>query len=143
MSQDLVVSEPESAPPAIGITDYALGIGDQDQALCVVQNLAAEVALFLQFALGKPQIRDIKQQPAILQYPALCVPQRKTVDQDMDWRSVLATQDLLLIVQSTLISENLRQFLTPPRREVNLRGNVGLQQFLVAFITKDSYQCVV
>ena len=41
-------------PAAVGITDQARGVGHQDQALRVVQNLAGEVALSLQLGLDRP-----------------------------------------------------------------------------------------
>ena len=47
MSQQLALFKAESTPAPVGIADHPVGIGDQNQALGVAQNLAGEIALAL------------------------------------------------------------------------------------------------
>ncbi len=51
MTENLRLLKAETAPAAIRIADHAFGVGDQNQALGMAQNLAGEITFFLQFGL--------------------------------------------------------------------------------------------
>ena len=73
MSENLGLLKTQSAPAPVGITDHAIGIGHQNQALGVTQNLAGEIALFLQFGLRLVKTCDIEHQAAVLHDVAGCI----------------------------------------------------------------------
>ena len=142
-SQEVALFEAESGPASIGIADDALGIGDQDQALGVTQDLAGEVALALQLSLGMPETADVQQQPAVLENGTVGIAQGKTIDEHVDGRSVLAAQHYLVIAQSLLMLHDLGQLLPLLGREVDGAGNVHLQQFVATGVAQNAHQGVV
>src|SRR5208282_5201308 len=141
--QNLVLLKAETAPAPVGITDHPVGVGDQNQALGMTEDFAGEIALFLQLGLRLAEAGDIEHEAAVLQDAAARIAHRETVDEYVHRRSVLAPEDFFLIVQSALALEQFRQFFAPPRRKVNLGGNVELDDLFPAVIAEDAYQRVV
>src|SRR3981081_4269580 len=128
MSEELGQFESETAPPPIGITDDAHGVGYQDQALGVTQDLAGEIPLALQFGLGMAKTADVQEQPAVLLNRPLGIAHGEAIDQHVYGRSILAAQNLFVVAQPSLALDNRSQFLPPLGLEVNLIGNIHLQQ---------------
>ena len=65
-AQKFALFKASFVPAAIGIADKAGGVGDQNQALCVAENFAGEVALALQFGLIGMQAGNIEHETANL-----------------------------------------------------------------------------
>src|ERR1019366_4440966 len=143
MGQDLVLLKTQTAPAPIGITDHAFGVGDQNHALGMTEDFAGEITLFLQLGLRLAEAGNIEYEAAVLQDAAARIAHRETVDQDVDGRSILAPQEFFLIAQSTLAFEKFRQFFPPPRRKIDLGGNVELNDLFPAAIAEDANQRVV
>src|SRR5579864_6531941 len=61
----------------------------------------------------------------------------------MHRRAVLTTQGLLLIAQSALTLELLRQFFPASWRKIYFGGNIELNHFLAAAITQYADQSVI
>src|SRR5208337_481460 len=91
--QDLVLLKAETAPAPVGITDDAIGVGDQNQALGMVEDFAGEIALFLQLGLRISEAGDIEHEATVLQDVAGRIAHRKTVHEYVDGRSILAPQN--------------------------------------------------
>src|ERR1039457_4833396 len=113
MPDDLALLKAKAAPAAVGITDHAFGIGDQNQALGMTENFAGEITLLLQLGLRLAKARDIEHEAAILQDVAGWIAHRKTVDEYVNRRSVFAAENFFLIAQPALAFEKFRQFFAP------------------------------
>ncbi len=71
--QQFALFESRVVPAAVGVADQACGVGDQNQALRVAENLAGEIALAVQFRLVGAQAGHIEHQSANLQQAAQIV----------------------------------------------------------------------
>ena len=143
MPQDLVLLKAETAPAPVGITDHAVGVGDQNQALGMTEDLAGEITLFLQLGLRLVEAGDIEHQAAVLQDVAGGIAHRKTVHEYVDGRSILAPQDFFVIAHFAPAFEMFREVLPPLRRKIDLGGNIELKDFVAGAVAKDANQRVV
>src|ERR1035438_8673153 len=97
MPDDLALLKAKAAPAAVGITDHAFGIGDQNQALGMTENFAGEIPLFLQLGLRLAEDADIEHEAAVLHDLAGGIAQGMAVHEDVNRGAVLAPQDLFVI----------------------------------------------
>ena len=82
-------------PAPVGVTDQTGGVGHQDQALGIVQDLAGEIALALQFGLKGLQAADIQHDAAVLHHALLGIAHGEGINQDLDGGPVLAAQSYM------------------------------------------------
>src|SRR4029077_19468918 len=143
MPQDLVLLKAKTAPAPVGITDYAVDVSYQNQALGMAEDLAGEITLLLQLGLRLVEAGDIEDEAAVVQGAASGIAHRKTVHEHVDGRSILAPQDFFVIAHFTPAIKHFREFLPLLRRKINLRRNVQLKDFVAGAIAKDPNQRVV
>src|SRR5450631_768657 len=143
MRENLVLLKTEAAPAPVGITDDAFGVGDQNQALGMAEDLAGKITLFLKLGLGLAEAGDIEHEAAVLQDAAGRIAHRETVDEYVNGRSILAPQNFFLIAQSVLAFEKVCQFFPPPRRKIDLGGDVELNDFFAAAVAEDANHGIV
>ena len=84
-------------PAPVGVADQTGGVGHQNQALGVVEDLAGEIALALQFGLEVLEVGDVEHEAAALRQSALGVANRESIHQHVDKGAVFATQSLVII----------------------------------------------
>ena len=143
MPEDLVLLKAKTAPAPVGITDHAVDVSHQNQALGMAEDFAGEITLFLQLGLRLVEAGDIEQEAAVLQDATDGIAHRKTVHEHVDGRSVLAPQDFFVIAHFAPAFKNFRELLPPLRRKIDLRRNVQLKDFVAGAIAKDPNQRVV
>ncbi len=143
MPQNLVLLKAETAPAPVGITDHAVDVGDQNQALGMAKDFAGEITLFLQLGLRLVEAGDIEHEAAVLQDVARGIVHRNTVHKYVDGRSILAPQNFFVIAHFPPAFEKFRKFLAPLRRKVHLRRNVQLKDFVAGAVAKDPNQRIV
>ena len=143
MAHDLALLESQAAPAAIGITDNAFCVGDQDQALRMAQDLAGKVALFLQLRLRLPQSGDIEHQTAVLHHAPAGIAHRITIHVHIDGGTILAAQHFFMVVHFAGLPKLFRQFLPPLRRKIKRGRDVQLKNFLAAVVAQNADQRIV
>ena len=142
-SQQLLLFVAHVLPAPVRVADQSGGVGHQDQALGVVQNLAGEVALALQLRLEVFQPADIQHQAAELRHPALGVAHCEGIDEYIHRRSVAAAERLLVVPHHAVLFHFAGEALMTLSRKVNLRADVNLQQVFPAAVAEHANQRVV
>ncbi len=112
-SQQLLLFVAHVLPAPVGIADQSGGVGHQDQALGVVQNLSGEIPLPLQFRLEGLQPADIEHQAAVLRHPPLAVAHREGIDQDINRGSITPAQRLFVVPHHAVFLHLPGKFLMP------------------------------
>ena len=142
-AQQFALLEAGFVPAAVGIADQAGGVGDQDEALGVAENLAGEVALALQFRLIGVKAGDIEHQAANLQQTPKIVVHAESVDEHVDGRAVLAAKRGLKVAHVAIFFHGLGVAVALLGRKIDLGRNIDLQKFFAAGIAEHRHQGVV
>ena len=141
--QQFPLLETGIVPAAIGVTDQTGCVRHQNQALRIAKNLAGEIALAIQFRLISAKTGHIEHQSADLQKLSMVVVQAEGVDQNVNRRTILAAQRRFKVAQAAALRHHFGVLLPLFGREIKLRGNIDLQQFLAAAVSQHPHHGVI
>ena len=96
-------------PTAIGITHQACGIGNQNKALRIIQNLAGEIALSLKLRLIGLQAADVEHESAVLSSCPVGAGDGKSVNQYMNGAAIFAFEHSFAISKTSLVLHFVEQ----------------------------------
>ena len=135
--------ESRIVPALVGVADQPGGIRYQDEALGIVENLAGEITLAVQFRLVGAQAGDVEHEAANLEKVSHLVVQSEGIDQNVDRGAIFTQEGGLEVSQGAVFLHQLAMVEALLRRNVQLCRDVNLKQFLTAAVAEHAHHGVV
>src|SRR5438270_2004916 len=127
----------------VGIADQTGSIRHHDQGLCVVEDLAGEIALALELRLEVLDLSDVEEDAAILQNLALAVLDHKGVFQRVDHGAVAAAQRDLKIANGTFFIELVGNLVALLGGDIDLGLQIELEDLFARLVIQHAHQRVI